>query len=412
MSSCSLTLARFAARNVWRNRRRSLLTIAAIAGGLFVLVFLKGLQDGYVAQRLDQGLGLSIGHIVVRSADANQPGIPDGAAIAKTLLSDTAVVAAAPRVRFEAFVQGAAGSAGVSVVGFDADDEAKVTWIARAIVEGKFPDTNVIAPYPILLGRDLARRLGVPLGGKVALLVEGEDRELVAEPFNVAGIFHTGATLFDSGVAYIPRRIAARMLLVRGDATEVVARVREPLAAPEISDRLARDPRLTNLSVASWREAAPEMQEAMEVLRVMESIRTGVLFALVGLGILNTITMSLYERRREFGTLMAVGMSPEKIFTLLVLEVAVLVAVGVLLGVGGAFGVVAGWLGRTGVNVSALGARLPGALAGTSVIYPIVTGENLLLAGAWVLGISFAVLIVPLYRILRLDPATALRDRV
>jgi ABC-type antimicrobial peptide transport system permease subunit len=83
-----------------------------------------------------------------------------------------------------------------------------------------------------------------------------------------------------------------------------------------------------------------------------------------------------------------------------------------LLGVGSAFGVVAGWLGRTGVNVSALGARLPGALAGTSVIYPMVTGENLLLAGVWVLGISFAVLIVPLYRILRLDPATALRDRV
>jgi ABC-type lipoprotein release transport system permease subunit len=242
-------------------------------------------------------------------------------------------------------------------------------------------------------------------------LVEGEDRSLVAEPFRVAGIFHTGATLFDSAAAYVPRRIAARMVLVQGDATEVAARVREPLLAPEVAERLQRNPKLARLNVASWREAAPEMQEAMEVLRVMELIRTGILFALVGLGILNTITMSLYERRREFGMLMAVGMSPEKIFSLLVLEVALLAFSGILLGVGGAFGVVAGWLGHSGVNVSTLGARLPGALAGTSVIYPIVNAENLWLAAAWVLGISFAVLIVPLYRILRLDPATALRDR-
>jgi ABC-type lipoprotein release transport system permease subunit len=409
----ALTLLRFALRNVWRNRRRSLLTIAAIAGGLFVLVFLKGLQDGYVAQRLDQGLGLSLGHIVVRSADASAPGITDGAEIAKALLSDSAVAAAAPRVRFEAFAQSADAAAGISVVGIDPIAEAKVTWLARAIVEGNFlDDKELMEPYPILIGRELARRLGLSLGGKVALLVEGEDRSLIAEPFRVAGIFHTGATLFDSAVAYVPRRIAARMVLVQGDATEVAARVREPLQAPEVAERLQRNPKLARLNVASWREAAPEMQEAMEVLRVMELIRTGVLFALVGLGILNTITMSLYERRREFGTLMAVGMSPEKIFSLLVLEVSLLAASGILIGVGGAIGVVAGWLGHSGVNVSTLGARLPGALAGTSVIYPIVKGENLLIAGAWVLGISFAVLIVPLYRILRLDPATALRDRV
>ncbi len=409
----ALTLARFALRNVWRNRRRSLLTIAAMAGGLFVLVFLKGLQDGYVAQRLDRGLGLSLGHLVARAADPNAPGIPDAANIAKAMLSDPAVAAAAPRVRFEAFAQGNDASAGISAAGVDPAAEAGVTWIARALIEGKFwDDKDVVEPYPIVLGRDLARRLGVAMGGKVALLVEGEDRALIAEPFRVAGIFHTGATLYDGGAAYVPRRIAARMMLVRGDATEVAARVRDPLAAPDAAARLSRDPRFANLAVLSWREAAPEMQEAMEVLRVMETIRTLVVFLLVTLGILNAVTMGLYERRREFGTLMAVGMAPEKIFSLIVLEVAVLAASGILLGVGGAFGVVAGWLGRTGVNVSALGARLPGALAGTSVIYPIVTGENLLLAGAWVLGISFAVLIVPLYRILRLDPATALRDRV
>ncbi|HEY2988949.1 MAG TPA: ABC transporter permease [Candidatus Binatia bacterium] len=406
----ALTLLRFARRNVLRNARRSALTVAAMAGGLFVLVFLKGLQDGYVAQRLDAGLGLSLGHIVVRSADRS--GILDGTGVAKALASEPGVIAAAPRVRFEAFAQSAAAAAGISVLGVDPAAEASATWLPRAVVAGNFlkPD-DLQEPYPMLLGKELARRLDVGLGDKIALLVEGEDRALVAEPFRLVGIFHSGATLFDSGVAYVPRPVAARMVLVRGDATEVIARVNDALAAPEIAARAARTPKLGGLAVDSWREAAPEVLEAMEVLRVMEVIRTTILFALVGLGIFNTVTMALYERRREFGMLMAVGMSPGAIFQLLVLEIALLSLSGVVLGVGSGMAVVTGWLGKTGVSVSALGARLPGALAGTSVIYPIVRLENLFIAGAWVLGISVAVLIVPLYRILRLDPATVLRDR-
>jgi putative ABC transport system permease protein len=408
----ALTLLRFAWRNVWRNRRRSLLTAAAMAGGLSVLVFLKGLQDGYVAQRLDAGLGLSLGHIIVRSEDRNRTAIIDGAGVAQALMSDNMVVAAAPRVRFEAFAQGQGAAAGISVLGVDAEAEAAATSLPRAIVEGNFLKTgDVDEPYPIVLGKELARRLGVTLGDKIALLVQGEDGALVAEPFRLVGIFHTGAMLFDSAVAYVPRTIAARMVLVRGDATEVIARVRDALEAPEVAARAARNPKLNTLTVESWREASPEMLEAMEVLRVMELIRTAILFGLVGLGIFNTVTMALYERRREFGMLMAIGMAPGKIFYLLVLEVAILAVSGVLFGVGLAAGVVTGWLGKIGVSVSALGARLPGALAGTSVIYPIIRPENLFLAVAWVLAISLVVLIVPLYRILRLDPATTLRDR-
>lgn len=411
----ALTLFRFALRNLARNARRSLLTILAMAGGLFVLVFLKALQDGYVAQRLDAGLGLSVGHLIVRPAGqgpGRPRGITRGADVAKALLSDPSVVAAAPRVRFEAFAQSVAGAAGISVVGIDPKTEAETSWLPRAMIEGEFlTPEKPPEPAPVVVGETLARRLEITLGDKIALLAVGEDRSLVAEPFKLVGIFRTGAALFDSAVAYVPRAAAARMALASGDATEVIARIREPLQAPEVAARIARHPRLSGLSLVSWREAAPEVVEAMEVLRVMELIRTIVLFALVGLGIFNTVTLALYERRREFGVLMSIGMSPLAIFQLLVLEVSLLAFAAVLVGIGGGIGIVSGWLGNTGINVSTLGARLPGALAGTSVIYPIIRPENLWLAGGWVLGISLAVLVVPLYRILRLDPATGLRDR-
>lgn len=411
----ALTLVRFALRNLTRNGRRSLLTMLAMAGGLFVLVFLKALQDGYVAQRLDAGLGLTVGHLIVRPAGATRGrpgGIAGGAEVARALSSDPAVVVAAPRVRFEAFAQSVAAAAGISVVGIDPKAEAEAGWLSQALLEGKLlTPENPPDPAPVVVGETLARRLEITLGDRIALLAVGEDRSLTAEPFKLAGIFRTGAALVDSSVAYVPRAAAARMALAGGDATEVIARIREPLQAPEVAARIARHPRLRGLSLASWREAAPEVLEAMEVLRVMELIRTVVLFALVGLGIFNIVAMALYERRREFGVLMSIGMSPLALFGLLVLEVALLAIGAVLVGIGGGIGIVSGWVGKTGINVSALGARLPGALAGTTVIYPLIRPENLWLAGGWVLAISLAVLVVPLYRILRLEPATALRDR-
>lgn len=410
-----MTLARFAARNVLRNTRRSLLTVLSIAGGLFVLVLLKGLQDGYVAQRLDAGLGLSVGHLVVRPGEGSERtavGIADGARVARVLVTDPEVIAAAPRIRFEGFAKSSHGAAGVAVVGVDPDAESATTRLPRAVVEGAFlPPRATGDPPPMVVGQELARRLGVSLGDRIGLLVEGQDGALVAEAFRVVGIFRTGGAFFDAAVAYVPRSVARSMILPAGDATEVIARLRDALEASRVAARAAAMPALRGLRVQTWREAAPEVLEAMEVLRVMELVRSAVLFALVALGIFNTVTMSVYERRKEFGVLMAIGMRPRAVFALLVLEVGLLALAGVILGIGSGMAVTGQWLGRHGVDFSALGAHLPGALEGTGVIYPVVRAGNLFVAAAWVLAISVAVLVLPGYRVLRLDPATALRDR-
>lgn len=411
----ALELTRFAVRNVVRNRRRSFLSVLAIAGGLFVLVFLRGLQDGYIAQRLDTGLGLSLGHVIVRPKDSGErtrAGIAHASAVVRALTRVLSVKAAAPRIRFEGFAKSVQASTGVAVLGVDREAEATVTWLPQALVEGRFLVPGAAGDLPpIVVGKALAHRLGVALGDRVALLVEGLDGSLVAEVFRVGGLFRTGGALFDASVAYVPREVARRLLLLPGEATEVIARVEDALDAPAIAARAASVPELRGLRVESWRENAPEVLEAMELLRVMERVRTAVLFALVGLSIFNTVTMSVYERRREFGVLMALGMRPAALFRSLVIEIGLLAFAGVLVGIGSGVLVTGGWLGHCGVDFSALGARLPGALEGTRVVYPIIRPENLLTAGAWVAAISVGVLLLPGYRLLRLDPSVALRDR-
>jgi len=136
-----------------------------------------------------------------------------------------------------------------------------------------------------------------------------------------------------------------------------------------------------------------------------------VLFVLVGLGILNAVVMSVFERRREFGVLLAMGLRPSAILRLLVWEVALLALLGIALGVGSAWLVTDVWLGTRGLDIFALGARLPGALEGSSVIHPVVGWTNVLTASAWVGALALLVLAWPARAILRLDPADVLRGR-
>jgi len=406
-----MTLLRFAVRNVVRNLRRSVLTMLAMAAGLFVLIFLKGVTDGYVDDQIESALGVSRGHLAVRAVE-DGGAVVDAASVVRALESDPRVIAAAPRVRFEGFAKSETGSAGVVVLGVDADAEARATRLPRAVVDGAFlPPAATGDLTPSVVGADLARRLGLARDGRVTLLVEGADGAMVAEVFRVAGIFRTGDGAFDAATMYVPRDAAKRMLSPPGDATEVIARVRDPLRADEIAARVGADPALAGLSTRSWQEYVPELRQGMQMLRAVELVRSITLFLLVGVGIFNTVMMSLYERRREFGVLLAVGMRPAAVFRCVVLEISVIAFHALLVGTAAGLGVTQTWLGARGIDVESVGGRLPNSLPGANVIHPVVHADNLLAATAWILATSIAVLIVPGWRLLRLDPADALRDR-
>ena len=402
-----MTLVRFALRNVLRHRRRSLLTLAIVAAGLFVLVFLRALQDGYIARQFDAALGAGVGHVSLLPADEDA-GIADGDGLARRLCEDPAIVAAAPRIRCEGFAKTADASAGVLVVGVDPEAETRVSGFDRELVEGAWlvPAAEGDTPQ-MVAGEQLAQRLAASAGDRVAVLVQGRDGALVAENFTLTGIVRTGGAAFDQAAVCVPRDVAKRLLLLDGDATEVVAKLRRPLDAPEVAARLD----LPGARVVTWRDTAPWLVQAVEVFAVMERIRSAILLLLVGLAIFNTVTMSVAERRREFGVLMAVGMRPAAIFRCLVLEVGIVSFHGLVLGLAAALVVCGPWLGTHGLDVRDFGARLADSAAGATIIHPLVTPDNVVLATLWVAVLSIAVLVLPAWRILRLDPAEALRER-
>ena len=403
--SAAPMLLRFALRGVARSSRRSLLTALSLAGGIFVIVFLGGLQDGYVADRLEAGLGLQLGHLRV---EAGSRPLPDPVQLAKAFVTDGTALAAAPRFRQPCFLLSGSEAQGALVLGVEPEPERQLARLPSLVHEGSFLDEQPGTP-PIVLGRMLAESLGVGLGDVVTLNVR-RGGGLGSGSFVVGGLFETGGGLLESNLCVVRREALAAVLGRADSADEVALRLDDPWRAPALAAALAARPELAGLKVSSWREMAPELADAMELLHGLERLRTGVLFALVALGIYTTLSLALAARRREFGMLLALGMSPGRLLLVLALELLVVEVVAVLAGLA-SVAVVIAWLQARGLDLAALGARLPGALEGASVLRPIFSPERALLAAGWAAAVAFVVLLVPALRVLRLDPATVLRER-
>jgi ABC-type lipoprotein release transport system permease subunit len=403
--SATPMLLRFALRGVARQARRSLLTGLSLAGGIFVIVLLGGLQDGYVADRMEAGLGLQLGHLRV---EAGERPLPDPLALADALVADGTALAAAPRFRQQGFLLTGDKGQGALVLGVDPEREKRLARLPGQLREGSFLEEAPGLP-PIVLGRGLAESLGVGLGDIVTLNARAGGG-LGSGTFTVGGLFETGGGLLESNLCVVRREALAAVLQRSDGADEVALRLDDPWRAPALAAQLAARPDFAGLRVLSWREMAPELAEAMEVLHAMERIRTSVLFALVALGIYTTLTLALAARRREFGVLMALGMSPARLLAVLAMELLLVELGAVALGLALAAAVIA-WLHARGLDLAALGARLPGALEGAAVLRPVFAPDRALLAAAWAAAVAFVVLLVPALRLLRLDPAAVLRER-
>jgi|GEM_PF-5722293 len=403
--SGAVMLLRFAQRGVTRHARRSLLTGAALAGGIVVLTVLGGLQDGYVASRLQDGLLLQLGHL--RIIGGERP-LPDPVALADAFVVDGTALAAAPRLRQPAFLTCAGGSEGALVLGVDPEREARVTRLTSLVGDGAFlPEGS--GPPPIVLGRALAQKLGATIGSRVTLFVR-RGGGLGKMSVQVSGLLDTGGGLGESALAVV-RREALALLLERPDgADEVALRLADPWQAPPLAASLAARPEFAGLGVESWREMAPEIAQAMELLGAIERVRTTVLFALVALGIYTSQSLALAARRHEFGMLLALGMSPARLLVALTLELLLVAAAAVVAGVALAAGLIA-WLNARGLDLSAFGARLNGALEGSTIVRPLFSAHRAGNAALWAAAVAFLVLLVPAARLLRLDPATVLRER-
>lgn len=355
MSGTSLTA--LAWRNVWRNRRRTLLTLSSIAFGVFLAILFTAMQDRNWADMINLAARLGSGHVTLEDpeyldAPALSRTVEHTGALRALALADRDVRRAVERITGQVMLNTAWESRGAGFIAFDptAEDSSTLA-IQEAVIAGRrFSSAD---DRGVMLGERLAHNLGVQLGDKLVYTMTDRTGEIVSGLARVSAIVRTGSPNVDNAVClFAIGPIRALLGYAADEATEVAVFVRDQRSSDAVARRLGT---AVGPAVAAvpWHEIQTGLA-AFIALKVGGARFMEILIAvLVAAGIFNTLFVSVMERMREFGILTAIGWSPGRLFRLVMLESGWLG----LLGLVGAALVTAlpyWYLARTGIDLSSL----------------------------------------------------------
>jgi ABC-type lipoprotein release transport system permease subunit len=396
-------------RNLLINRRRTFLTIGAIAVGLASLIFLWGFNEG-----LHRNMLGNFQQAIIGSIQIHHRGFFQHPELNKTITKPQKVVDALQRagisrysMRLESFGLAAsdATTQGVMLIGMDPMREAMVTQLAKRIGIGRFlePDDS----YALILGATTANNLQVKLGDEVIII--GYDRygAMVAESFTLIGVITSGEMGLDKGMAITSLATLQEMVDLTGQVTTVVLSSEEK-RIPSLTTELEQSLQDEELEVMPWYVMFPVMKEWVTLHNGFLYLFLGVVLFIVLAGELNTLLISMLERTREFGVLMAIGTTGYQIAGILFVEAVVIGIVGIVFGI---------LLGFVTVFISGLyGIDLSILLGSTSrfyvdpLIYPHLKFDHLGVTSGVILLASIFAGIYPAWRASLLEPVEAIRN--
>jgi putative ABC transport system permease protein len=327
-------------RNIWRNPRRSILTILAITFASALLVFMLSWQLGSYDAMINAAVSIRTGHLQVEAKGYNKEKdihlvVPHPAAVGALLDATDGVSAYSYRASAFSVVSSKQRTYGVVITGIDPDREARVSTIERLVRKGSYLSPSDM--NQALVGRLLATNLKVVPGDELVVLGQGRDGSVAATVLKIKGIFSSGQDEFDRNFLFMPLKTFQEVYDMRAAVHEVVVMADALSEVPSIkaalTSGLQRIEGGDQLRVLGWRELMPGLMEAIKMDLISGFIFYLVLIMVVAFSILNTFLMAILERTREFGVMLAIGTRPGRLTKLLLLESSGMTLIGIIAGV-------------------------------------------------------------------------------
>lgn len=333
---------RLALRNLLANRWRSLLTVGGIAIAVALIIWSGAFLQGFVHQLIQGATAIDVGQVQIHTPEyldrqAIYHSFPANQKLLKRLRETPGVAAASPRVEFHGIIGTRRRSRVARLVGLPTERTAGSAPLIDAVTEGRWiEDTEGSSPSrEMVLGRELARQLKVEVGDELAVITEAVDGSQGDDLLKVVGIIRTGNTQVDRRTAYVPLSEGQFITALGHEIHKIIVRT-EDLQRAEQTARTLRsrlpDWGAESLSVRSWKEVVPGLWDLVQLSGVWGWVLYVIAYGIAGLGILNAQRMSALEREREFGLLEALGLSPVRVFGVVMLETLILGITGGILG--------------------------------------------------------------------------------
>jgi len=405
-------LIKLAWRNLWRNKLRTGIMLGAILFGLLGVVSMIGFMTGLMDSMLKNAIDWQTSHIQVHHvAYADNPEIKDTIVdfeqLKAKIAADENVAEFSARFLANGMIASARSTRGIQINGINLDQERATTPLADNIKQGEWLSEQ--GRNPVLVSEKTASRLRLKIGSKVVLTFTNAAGDVAGAAFRVRGIFKTPSTSFDDGNVYVRKADLIKLAGITG-AHEIAIVLKDPssdaLAATLV--RISQQSNTTN-SVQDWRQIQPLLASMAGSMRTSNAIMLGIFVVAMGFGIVNIMLMSVFERTREFGVLMAIGMQKHKIFSLIILESMLLGVSGGVIGILGCVALI-GILAKTGIPLGALAEGL-GTYGIDTVLYPYVNVADYQMVFVTIVFASVVAAIYPARQILKQRPAQAMSEK-
>jgi len=394
-------------RNLWRNYRRTLIMLLAIAVGVWAMIFMTALLRGMVDNMVRTGINVLPGHVQIHAAEyRDDPSVAHSLqAPSKALLevlNGAQVAAWAGRVKVPAMISSEQDNRGVTLLGIDPTAEMALGFDSADVIEGRFLEGP--GDRGIVIGKKLAQRLETRLGKRVVVMSQDPENTIADRGFRVVGVYKADLESLEESFVYAGRDVIQAMLGMGSNVSEIAILGHDYREPDELALSI-RNSVNADREVLSWLELDPYLSTMMRVMDGFVLVWMVVIFLALSFGLVNTLMMAVFERVREIGLMRALGMRPSAIIYEVLMESLMLLGLGLLAGNVLAISTII-WL-KDGIDVSAVseGMEMMGA---ASVMYPVFQWPDLLLANAVVIGLGIITSLLPAWRAAQYRPVEAL----
>jgi ABC-type lipoprotein release transport system permease subunit len=397
-------------RNIWRHPARSGVLLGAIIAGMWAGILVSSLSNGLIDQRFNNLIEESMTHIQVHHPDfvvEREPDmyIPEPDKLIEFLRNQNDIRSFTARTLAGGMIQSPQTSAGVQIQGIRIDWEKATTTFHETITQGEYLDTE--ARNALIMGEKLADKLDMVIGNRVVLTFQTADNELTSAAFNITGLFRTTSARFDEQQVFVRSSDLSELIASKTVYHEFAMILQDADSSEAVATRINNA--FPDLSAEIWYQLSPELRYIADFGNSMTFYVMLVIMLALAFGILNTMLMAIFERMRELGMLMAVGMSKGRVFLMIMLESIMLTSTGAIAGMLLAYLSVE-WLGNRGVDLAGVGGESMSEFGYDTVVYPIITSGDFTSIAILVVITVLVSAIYPSFKALKIKPADVVRE--
>ncbi len=396
-------------RNIWRNKMRSLVIMLSVAVGLFAAVAVLALYKGMMQSRVRTVIDTETGHLQFHhpsfKGDLDPEFlVPDPEKIIGQLKFDKSIKYVSTRAVTSGMLSNPTGSSGVQINGVDTANETAVSGLGKKIKEGGFNWKK--NEKGILVGKKLATKMKLSNGTKIVLTMTDTAGNIVSAAFRIKGIYQSANAPLDEANVYVDKSELQQLLGIGNNIHEIAVILNSDDSVSAIQHRYQQE--FPGTIVESWQEISPETDLMVKTVDVYSYIIVIIILIALSFGIINTMMMTVLERRREIGMMVALGTGRGRLMLLILFETFFLTIVGIPVALLAGF-LITGYYERNGLDLSGMGREMMQNFGYETLVYPSFPYDKL--PGIIMLVFLAALFssLFPAWKSLQMNPADILQ---